>query len=74
MKKIKLMNLHKIKQEYPIHDKLENWFFRLKEISNGYYIIEGINIKGYEVSRTGSDENKLLDDCIKDAILINKQI
>lgn len=52
---------------YPIKDLVEGWFFRVEEVSNGVYEVEGIDYWGRKVSRKGTDSDELLDLCIKDA-------
>jgi hypothetical protein len=45
---------------YPINDILEGWFFRVKEISQGYYRVEGKDRSGHSVARDGIDPIQLL--------------
>jgi hypothetical protein len=70
--------IHKLTNEelqaYPITDLIKDWFFRVKEISQGMYLVEGIDVWGRTVSRTGIDPERLLDECKNDVmeILSNK--
>jgi hypothetical protein len=54
---------------YPIKDLLEKWFFRIREVSNGVYEVEGIDPWGRKVSRTGTenDLDQVLKACAEDA-------
>lgn len=54
-------------QAYPIKDLVDGWFFRVVEISNGVYEIEGIDHRGRRVSRTGTNPDEVLKTCAKDA-------
>ena len=53
--------------EYPIEGKLPDWYFRITETSNNAWLVEGCDIWGRKVSRTGGDPDELLVDCVKDA-------
>ena len=53
--------------EYPIEGKLPDWYFRITETSNNAWLVEGCDIWGRKVSRTGDDPDELLVDCVKDA-------
>lgn len=48
-------------RRYPITNVLEGWFFRVDEISQGYYRVEGIDRWGHSVSRDGIDPDQLLN-------------
>jgi hypothetical protein len=66
--------LEEMRRRYPIHGRLEGWFFRMKEISAGVYQVQGSDPWGRKVSRTGSDAEALLDACVEDAIWINAKL
>jgi hypothetical protein len=51
---------------YPIHDLVDGWFFRVDEISFGFYKVEGIECWGRMISRMGTDPDQLLCLCKKD--------
>ena len=51
---------------YPIRDLVEKWFFRVDEVSQGFYQVEGIDRWGRKVSRTGIDPEHLLSLCKRD--------
>lgn len=54
-------------RDYPITNIVEGWFFRVDEISQGYYRVEGIDRCGHSVSRDGIDPDQLLN-ALKDDI------
>ena len=58
-------------KEYPIEGKAPNWYFRMRETSNGAWLVEGCDIWGRKVSRSGGDPDKLLAVCVADAIEIS---
>ena len=54
---------------YPIKDLVDGWFFRIQEVSNGVFEVEGIDGWRRKVARTGT-ENELdeaLKACAEDA-------
>ena len=53
---------------YPLTNIVDGWFFKINEISQGYYRVEGIDRWGRIVSRDGIDPDELLDACKKDII------
>jgi hypothetical protein len=62
--------IHKYTEEellaYPIKDVVDGWFFRINEISQGYYRVTGIDRWGRSVARDGIDPDALLNLCKKD--------
>ena len=60
-------------KDYPIENRLANWYFRITEASNGAWLVEGCDIWGRKVSRTGSDPEQLLSACVDDAAEILRQ-
>ena len=48
---------------YPIKDLVEGWFFRVHEVSNGVYEVEGTDVWGRKVSRKGTEIE--LDEVLK---------
>jgi hypothetical protein len=61
---------------YPIKDLLEGWYFRVTEISNGTYQVQGMDKWGHSVSRQCSDPeiDATLKACADDAQEIEKQL
>jgi hypothetical protein len=57
---------------HPIKDIMEGWFFKIDEVTNGYYLVEGMNIEGNVVSRMGSNPDELIEVCQKDIEEITK--
>lgn len=51
---------------YPIRDLVDGWFFRVDEVSQGFYQVEGIDRWGRKVSRMGVDSEQLLSLCKSD--------
>jgi hypothetical protein len=45
---------------YPIKDIVESWHFKIVEVSNGVYEIEGIDYWNRRVSRKGINPDELL--------------
>lgn len=55
-------------RNYPIADIVEGWFFRIDELSQGYYRVEGIDQWGHTISRDGIDPDQLLSACKADIL------
>jgi hypothetical protein len=51
---------------YPIRDVIGGWFFKIEEISNGYYHVIGVDRRGRSVARDGINPDELLNLCKKD--------
>ena len=62
-----------VRREYPLVGPPAGWFFRVREVSNGVFIVEGTDLWGRKVSRTGFDEQALLAACSEDARNIDAQ-
>lgn len=60
--------------DYPVEGRLPNWFFRIIETSNNAWLVEGCDLWGRKVSRSGGDPDQLLDACISDAKAIVAEI
>lgn len=53
-------------RQYPVSDKVEGWYFRVQEVSVGSFLVEGRDVYGRQVSRTGiSDPDEMLCECIE---------
>jgi len=61
-------------KQYPIKTSATGWYFRQKEVSAGVWQIEGTDLFGRKVQRTGEDPKDLLNKCTKDAEDINTKI
>ena len=48
---------------HPIKDIIVGWFFKVDEVTNGYYLVEGMNIEGNVISRMGPNPDKLFIAC-----------
>ena len=64
----------KVVQEFPIVDRVDGWFFRESEVSNGAYLVEGTDLWGRTVSRQGDDPEDLLSQCAADAQRISAEV
>jgi hypothetical protein len=53
-------------QEFPIQGLVKDRYFRIREVSNGVFRVEGSDIYGRTVSKIGieRDSQKMLDDCV----------
>jgi hypothetical protein len=45
--------------QYPLTNIVEGWFFQVTEISQGVYLVEGVDRWGRSVSRQGIDPEEL---------------
>lgn len=61
-------------ESYPIDGKLPDWYFRIIETSNDAWRVEGCDIWGRQVSRSGADPEELLSQCVRDAAEIADEI
>lgn len=52
--------------DYPIKDLIEGWFFRVEEISQGFYRVTGIDTYGRSISKDGIDPDELFIACKKE--------
>jgi hypothetical protein len=53
-----------------------NWYFRVREVSNAVFRVEGSDIYGRTVSRIGTetDSQKMLDECVAYAKQIQTEV
>jgi len=74
--KIKIARRSKdeILKQYPIQGKTAGWYFRIDEVSNGVYEVEGTDEWGRIVHQKGLNPGKLLENCEADAKNINEKI
>jgi hypothetical protein len=63
----------KVLQDFPIAGRVDGWFFRQRETSNGAYLVEGTDLWGRAVSRQGDDPDELLSQCVADAQRISTE-
>ena len=54
-----------------IDDLVEDWSFRIAEVSSNMYRIDGVDKQGHQVFRYGVDPQKVINDCIVDANKVN---
>ena len=60
-------------EEYPIEGKLPDWYFRIRETSMNAWLVEGSDVWGRKVSRSGGDPEELLSICVSEAAEIARQ-
>ena len=70
---VRRKDLAAVRAEFPIAGVVDGWFFRSKEVSPGAYVVEGTDLWGRTVSRSGIDPDSLLAECAADARRINQQ-
>ena len=63
-----------VRASHPIANRVQGWYFRLRETSAGVWRVEGTDLWGRQVSATGTDEDSLLEDAIAAAERIVKQV
>ena len=66
MKKITRLITKEELMDYPMTDLVEGWFFRVNEVSQGFYLVEGKDLLGHVVSRMGIDPDALMNACKSD--------
>ncbi len=54
-------------KRYPIEGELDGWYFRMEETSSSAWLVEGSDVWGRNVSRSGGDPDALLAACVADA-------
>ncbi len=57
---------------YPKRGKTSGWYFRIDELANGVWRVEGSDQWGRCVSHTGSDPDTVLEECERHAAEINR--
>ena len=68
---VKPIPLRILRTQYNIEGLVENWFFRVDEISNNVYRAEGADLWGRKVEYTGLDPDELLESCAQYAREVN---
>ena len=63
-----------VRRDFPIADRVVGWFFRTNEVSAGVYRVDGTDLSGRTVSRTGTDPDMLIIACEEDAKGIEAQV
>lgn len=54
-------------------DQLNDWEFKVDEISANVYRVIGVDRKGRSVERTGTDPEMLLSECKADAMKLSER-
>ena len=73
LKKIIMIKSNEDLLDYPIIGVVEGWFFRVDELTQGYYRVKGVDRLGRIVSREGIDPEDLMEKCISDIREINNE-
>ena len=63
--KVKKRSHEEMRRSYPIAGRLLNWYFRSTETSNGAWLVEGSDVWGRQVRRSGGDPEELLAECVE---------
>lgn len=57
-----------MRRDYPIADRLPDWYFRSTEVASNSWRVEGCDVWGRKVTRDGNDPHELLAECIEYAM------
>ncbi len=60
---INIKSEKEILKSYPIKSAVQGWYFRISEIANNAYEVEGMDRFGRIVSRQGDNPDELLHSC-----------
>lgn len=71
---IKPISEKKLRSRYPIADRVENWYFRIDEISNGAFQVSGKDKWGRTVEFSGTDPDELLERCTEYVQSVNEKL
>ena len=63
-----------VRQEFPIVDRLDGWFFRRTEVSAGVFEAAGTDLWGRSVAETGTSPEALLANCVNSARELQLQL
>ena len=69
--KVTEKSARELRQEYPIEGTTPGWFYRLTEVSNGYWRLEGSDRWSRKISLDGIDPDVLLQQAGREASKIN---
>jgi hypothetical protein len=61
-------------KEFPIKDRLANWYFRCEEVSAGVYRAEGTDVWGRRVEASATDPSVALERCVEGAARIVRDL
>lgn len=57
---------------HPVKNLLDNWFFKIDEVSNNHYVAEGTDSLGHKVSAEGSNYQETINKVVTYAKSLNK--
>nr|WP_320012429.1 hypothetical protein [uncultured Desulfobulbus sp.] len=61
--KIQIESEMDILKSYPLKSNVQGWYFRISEIANNAYQVEGTDRFGRIVSRQGDNPDELIQSC-----------
>ncbi len=64
---IQALSESEVVRNFPKRGRTAGWYFRTDEVSAGVYKVEGADLWGRMVSRTGTNPDELLAACEQDA-------
>jgi hypothetical protein len=65
---------YKLRLSFPIDDRVPGWFFRVRELSPGAYLVDGCDRAGRVVAHSGDEPKELLEACACDAQDVQRQL
>jgi hypothetical protein len=71
---VPVMDAQLVAKEYPIRDRLANWYFRCEEVSAGVYRGEGTDLWGRRVEASATDPSIALERCVEAATRIVRDL
>jgi hypothetical protein len=71
---VRKLDENKVRQEFPIDNLVEGWFFRYLEPSNLHFIVDGTDLWGRRVGAEGDDLDDVLQQCAEAAQNIDREI
>lgn len=48
---------------HPMRSRIEGWFFRLTEVSEGHFVVDGTDLWGRTISTNGWDVDTMIAEC-----------
>jgi hypothetical protein len=64
---VECKNPQEVASAFPLTSLLAGWYFRVREVSAGQFIAEGIDLWGRKVSHQGGDSQVALNQCVSSA-------
>ena len=73
VRKVQAKSKEEMLADFPVDGKRPNWYFRMTETSSNAWLVEGCDVWGRKVSRSGGDPEALLEECLSDAAVVDAQ-